>query len=265
MRHTALSTEPEKTGGIRMTATQQVETEWLTFDSEGATIPGYLARPAGPGPWPGIVMIHENPGLTEHRQEVTRDLAAEGYVVLTPNLYARIGGNAPDDEDEHARHLKVGLAVPDEQVHQDLMAGCGVLQRRSDVDRQRMGLIGFCMGGAKGLYTACKSDAYRCLVDFYGPTEQSAERYGIGRSLLPLVKDLSCPIQFHVGDRDTTCSPEQAEALRQELARHGKIAECYTYAGAQHAFHGEGPRHHEPSATVAWGRALEFLRRYLGE
>lgn len=189
-----------------MAATQQVQTEWLTYERDGVTIPAYLASPDGTGPWPGIVMIHENPGLTDHRQEVTRELAAEGYVVLTPNLYARIGGKAPDDEDEHARHLKVGLAVPDEQVFQDLMAGCAVLHGRSDVTSQRMGLIGFCMGGAKGLYTACKTDAFRCFVDFYGPTEQSAERYGIGRSLLPLVKDLTCPIQFHVGDRDTTCT-----------------------------------------------------------
>lgn len=246
-----------------MAATQQVQAEWLTYERDGVTIPAYLATPGGTGPWPGIVMIHENPGLTEHRQEITRELASEGYVVLTPNLYARIGGNAPDDEDEHARHLKVGLAVPDEQVFQDLMAGCAVLKGRADVNAQRMGLIGFCMGGAKGLYTACKTDAFRCFVDFYGPTDQSAERYGIGRSLLPLVKDLTCPIQFHVGDRDTACTPEQAEALRQELARHGKDAECYTYPGAQHAFHGDGPRHHEPSAAIAWERVLAFLRTHL--
>lgn len=60
----------------------------------------------------------------------------------------------------------------------------------------RVGLIGFHMGGSKGLYAACKTDVFRCLVDFYGPLEQSAAEWTIGRSLLPLVRDLSCPIQF---------------------------------------------------------------------
>lgn len=246
-----------------MAIKEGVLAEWVTYPGDGVTVAAYLALPAGAGPWPGVVMIHENPGLTEHRQEVTRRLAAEGYVVLTPDLFSRIGGKPPAGADDHERHLKLGLAVRDEQVHGDLMHGHAYLQSRAEVMPDRIGLIGFCMGGAKGLYTACKSDVFRCFVDFYGPVEQSAERYSIGRSLLPLVRDLSCPIQFHVGDQDTACTPEQAAALRAELEKHGKTAECYTYAGAQHAFHGEGERHHAASAELAWERTLEFSRRNL--
>jgi carboxymethylenebutenolidase len=239
-----------------------VRADWVTYAGDGVTVTAYLTQPAGSGPWPGLVMVHENPGLTENRQEVSRLLSAEGYAVITPNLFSRIGGEAPAGDD-HDRHLKIGAAVPDEQVFGDLVRGHQYLLDNVNVIEDRIGIIGFCMGGSKGLYTACRSDRFCCFVDFYGPIEQSAERYGVGRSLLPLVKDLSCPIQLHSGDKDRTCTPEQHQALKEELARHGKNAECYLYAGAQHGFHGDGERHHAESAVLAWGRALEFLARHL--
>jgi carboxymethylenebutenolidase len=183
--------------------------------------------------------------------------------VITPNLFSRLGGKAPGGDDDHARHLAIGMAVRDEQVHGDLMASHQYLVDLDDVDASRIGIIGFCMGGAKALYTACHTGVFKCLVDFYGPVEQSAERYGVGRSLLPYVPNLSCPIQFHSGDRDESCTPEEARALAAELKRSGKDAECYMYEGAQHGFHGDGARHHPQAAALAWDRALEFLRHHL--
>src|SRR2546428_13814726 len=110
-----------------------VRADWVTYPGDGVNVTAYLAHPEGPGPWPGIVMIHENPGLTAHRQEVTRLLAAEGYAVLTPNLFSRIGGEAPGGADDHERHLKIGLAVPDEQVYGDLMDGHEYLLERTEI------------------------------------------------------------------------------------------------------------------------------------
>ena len=239
-----------------------VQAEWITYPGDDVTISAYLARPEGTEPLPGIVMIHENPGVTEHRQEATRLLAAQGYIVLTPNLFSRIGGKPPGGDD-HERHLAIGRAVPDEQVHGDVMHGYDFLVAQAGVIPDRVGLIGFCMGGAKGLYTACNSNVFTCLVDFYGPVEQSAERYGIGRSLLPHAKNLSCPIQFHSGTKDTTCTPRQHEALKADLERTGKEAEFYMYEGAEHGFQGDGARHHPEHAPVAWKRAVEFLHRHL--
>ena len=246
-----------------MAVETQVRTDWVTYPGDDVTISAYLARPDGVGPWPGIVMIHENPGLTEHRQDVTRRLAGEGYVVLTPNLFSRIGGKPPVGKDDHERHRLLGPSVRDDQVHGDLMHGYEFLLGRPEVQREHFGLIGFCMGGAKGLYTACHTDVFRCFVDFYGPVEQDAERYTIGRSLLPYVKDLSCPIQFHSGSLDQSCTPKEADALIAELAKHKKEAECYRYEGAEHGFHGDGARHHPEAAKLAWARALEFLTRHL--
>src|SRR4051812_28974217 len=109
-----------------------VRAEWISYPGDGLSIQGYIARPEGTGTWPGIVMIHENPGLTEHRQEVTRLLAGEGYVVLPPTLFPRIGGKAPAGDD-HERHLAIGAATPDEQVFSDLVHGREYLLTQNDV------------------------------------------------------------------------------------------------------------------------------------
>jgi carboxymethylenebutenolidase len=258
----ALPSVQKSGGGGAMAVGTGVRAEWVTYPGDDVNVSAYLARPDDAETYPGIVMIHENPGLTEHRQEVTRLLAAEGYIILTPNLFSRIGGKPPGGDD-HERHRAIGQAVRDEQVHGDLMHGYDFLIAKAGVIPDRMGLIGFCMGGAKGLYTACNSNVFNCLVDFYGPVEQSAERYGIGRSLLPHAKNLSCPIQFHSGTKDTSCTPEEHEALKAALARHGKEAEFYMYEGAKHGFHGAGENHHPEHAPVAWSRALGFLHRHL--
>src|SRR5438309_2011709 len=123
-----------------------VRSEWITYPGDGVNVSAYLAQPDNPGPRPGVIMVHENPGLTEHRQAVTRELAGEGYVVLTPNLFSRIGGKPPGGED-HERHLAIGKATRDEQVHSDLMHGYEYLIARAGVIPDRMGIIGFCMGG----------------------------------------------------------------------------------------------------------------------
>src|SRR5438309_10611076 len=125
-----------------MAVDTSIRTEWVAYPGDGVEVRAYLAHPEGAGPWPGVVMIHENPGLTVHRQEVTRLLAAEGYAVLTPNLFSRIGGEAPGGADDHERHLKIGLAVPDEQVFGDLVRGHDYVLERPSIARRPMGLIG---------------------------------------------------------------------------------------------------------------------------
>jgi carboxymethylenebutenolidase len=249
-----------------MAVSAPVRAEWVEYPSEGATIRAYFALPDGAGPWPGIVMIHENPGLTEHRQEVTRRLAGEGYAVLTPNLFSRIGGASPDDPSDLERKRQIALATPDEQVFADVMNGCGYLRGRAEVRADRLGLIGFCMGGSKVLYTATHTDAFRCYVAFYGPVKQRAEVTPDRQdhSYLPYIPNLSGPLLYHVGDQDTACPMDEVEQLRQALAEHGKTAEIHVYPGALHAFHDDrGPRHHPEAAALAWERTLPFFARYL--
>src|SRR5919199_858826 len=102
-----------------MSVSAPVRAEWVEYPSEDITVRAYLALPEGRGPWPTVIMVHENPGLTEHREDVTRRLAKEGYAVLTPNLWSRFGGKAPTGATEEERRRNIAVNSPDEQVFSD--------------------------------------------------------------------------------------------------------------------------------------------------
>jgi carboxymethylenebutenolidase len=251
---------------IETTTATSVHTDWVEYESNGATIQAYLAMPAPAGTWPAVILVHENPGLLEHRQDVTRRLARLGYVALTPNLYSRIGGKAPNDANDLERKRNIALATPDQQVLADILNGYRYLGNRPEADTARTGLFGFCMGGQKGFYAACHSDVFRCYVDFYGPVIARAELQPDRKdhSYLPYAANLSCPMQYHVGDQDAPCPLNDVEQLRAELSKHGKQAECFVYPGAQHAFHSDTePRYHLEAAELAWKRAVDFLSQHL--
>jgi carboxymethylenebutenolidase len=229
-------------------AATEIRSEWIEYQSRGATVKAYFAAPLGADPSPGVVMIHENPGMTEHRLDVTRRLARAGYATLTPDLFSRIGGKPPVGETDVDRRRKIDLALPDDRVFDDLINGHRYLVGRPEAIAERIALYGICMGGGKGFYTVCRTDVFRCFVDFYGPVIMRAEATSDGRdrSYLPLGRGLSCPMQYHVGDQDTVCPPDQVERLRQ------------------HAFHDDSARrYHGEAATLAWERAIKFFQLHL--
>ena len=249
-----------------MAGPSEVTSQWVEYGSRGATVRAYLSLPERAGPWPGIVMIHENPGVTEHRMAVTRRLAAAGYATITPDLFSRVGGKPPSGASDVERRQKIDIALPDDQVFDDLMNGYEHLKNRRETIADRVALYGICMGGGKGLYTVCRTDVFRCFVDFYGPIIVKAEVTPDGkeRSYLPAAQALSCPMQYHVGDQDVVCPPEHVAQLRALLQRHGKPAEFFVYAGAEHAFHDDSARRYAPeSAELAWSRALKFFDAHL--
>lgn len=244
----------------------EIDTDWVEYESLGATVRAFFAAPSGSGRGPAIVMVHENPGLTPHRQDVARRLAALGYTVLTPNLYSRIGGASPTADSDRERRRRIKAATPNEQVFSDLESGRLFLLAGGRALGDRVGLLGYCMGGSKGLYTACHSDAYRCFVDFYGALSEAADVTPSGEpsSYLPFARNLGCPMQYHVGDQDNVCPLDEVEQLQAELARHGKSADFFVYPGATHAFHDDSGRRYEPEAArLSWERATAFFRTHL--
>ena len=116
-----------------MATSSEATSEWIEYPSRGAAVRAYLAVPGGTGPWPGIVMIHENPGMTEHRLDVTRRLAGQGYMTLTPDLFSRVGGKPPAGDTDVERRQKIDLALPDDQVFDDLVNGYRYLKGRVEV------------------------------------------------------------------------------------------------------------------------------------
>jgi carboxymethylenebutenolidase len=185
---------------------RHVNCGWVEFKSGGDDIRGYFAEPKGGANLPGIIMAHENLGIIEHRQDVTRRLAAAGYAALTVDLYSRIGGRPPQDfKTPEERRAKAFLSTADEQAIPDLEAGCRYLEQRGNIDANRLGTIGFCMGGGTMLAWAFgQTTRLKAAIAFYPAVIVPGPWRPDGKPLSrpAVASQLSCPLQVHFGDLD---------------------------------------------------------------
>ncbi len=245
--------------------------EELTFTgSEGAQVNGYLARPAESEPartgLPGMIVIHEAMGLNEHICDVVNRIADLGYVALGVDLYTREGG--PPPAGDLAAIMKHLFAMSDATVLGDLEGAADFLRARDDVD-EKVGCIGFCMGGRYTLLFACASDRLNAAVDCWGgfidkatPEERStAER---PTPPLDLADHLSCPLLAAIGDEDTNPSPALGRALRERAKASGRPVKVDVYEGAGHAFFADYRPNYRPGpAAQLWSEIVPFLDRHL--
>lgn len=241
---------------------------WVVFPSGKDEIRGYFAKPKGGTDLPGLVMVPENLGVIEHRQDVTRRFAKEGYATLTVDLYSRIGGQSPRDfTTPEERRIKAFLASADEQAVPDCEAARQYLESRDDVDSNRIGAIGYCAGGGTLYGWICgNSHNVKCAVLLYGATSSRAEARPDGKFLdRTLVADkLQCPVQIHHGEADRAVPIDDARAMVEKLKESGQEIEFYTYPGADHAYHDDThPAYNAEASAATWPRVLEFFGRHL--
>jgi carboxymethylenebutenolidase len=241
---------------------------WVTFPSIGGDIRGYLALPAiGDTPAPAIVMAHENLGVTAHREEVTRRLAAEGFATLTVDMYSRIGGRPPQEHSSpEERRMKAFLAAPDDQAVPDMLAGLRFLGTLDGVDAVRAGIIGFCLGGGTALASALLGDAFKAAVVLYALPVLLPEYAASGRPVdrIKQAPALRCPTQLHFGEQDVVIPLEQVRALDEAARSSGLPIETYTYADAGHAYHDDTHPNYAPdAAALSWERAVAWFRTHL--
>lgn len=239
---------------------------FVHFPRGNELIRGYLALPAEGGPAPLVVTGHENLGITQHRQDVTRRLAAEGFASLTVDMFSRIGGMPPQNYEGHVeRRIKAFQAATDEQAVPDLQAGLEFARQLPQVDGERAGAIGFCLGGGTVLAWATQTDDLKAVVSLYAipvlPPEYSPT--GSERSRIPQLAQLRAPIQFHFGTADEAIPTEQVDALEKALPTCPHPATLYRYEGVGHAYHDDThPNYHKEAAELTWSRALEFFREH---
>jgi carboxymethylenebutenolidase len=250
-----------------MDVRSQVTTEWVSFPSGADTIRGYLAIPAGTRNGPAVIMGHEVLGVCEHRQQATRQLAADGIVTLTVDMFSRIGGQPPQEYVDRAdKTRKAFLASPDEQVLPDFDAAVRYLATRPEVDANRIGTFGFCLGGGTSIAWAAHSSAVKaCVVDCPSIEILATQRPdGKPQSRVDVAPSIRCPFQGHFGELDKVVPVEHARRLEAALRTSGQPVEVYVYPGVDHAFYDDlGPRYHAQAAQESWARAVAFFRRYL--
>lgn len=226
-----------------------VKAEDVQFPSGGATITGYLARPAADGTYPAILVCHENRGLTDHIRDVTRRLAKAGYVGLAVDLLSRQGGTAKVGE---AQVPGVLGNNPPAQMVGDFQAGLDYLKTQSFVAQGKFGMTGFCFGGGITWRCATQMAELRAAVPFYGPNPPLED-----------VPKIQAAVLAHYGERDTRINAG-IPAIEQAMKQNGKTFEFVIYPNAGHAFHNDtGSAYNPEAARQAWQKTLEWFDKYV--
>jgi len=225
---------------------------------------GHLALPPGALPRPGVVMLPDVWGLSDHTRDLAERLAAEGFAVLALDIYRRTG--RPELSDPAAA-LDWIAALPDPLVLETIQEGAELLAAHEAVAGRRIGVTGFCMGGQYALLAACGVEGFSACAPFYGML-----RYAEGldaakkpRAPLAALPDLRCPVLGFYGEQDEIIPTADVLELREGLAASPHAGEVILYPGAGHAFMNETrPALHRPEAAAdAWRRLAAFLHETL--
>ncbi|HWO19106.1 MAG TPA: dienelactone hydrolase family protein [Kofleriaceae bacterium] len=228
----------------------RIKAEYATYKSPKGSgdVRGYLARPAkAAGKLPAVVVIHENRGLGPYIEDVARRLATEGYLAFAPDALTPLGGY-PGDEDK-ARELFKKL--DETKRTEDLVAAADFVKGRKDVTA-KIGVVGFCFGGAVCTMLAARLPYLAAAVPFYG-TAGTAED----------AKKIKAALLIHLAETDERINPGWTDfeaALKENKVRY----QLHRYPGTQHGFHNDTtPRYDEAAAKLAWSRTLEHFKQHL--
>lgn len=204
---------------------------------------GYLAIDDGRGPHPGIVVIHEAAGLTEHIKETCRQLAGAGYVALAVDLLS--GRNRVICMARYMGGMLVGSV--NRYGIDDLRASLTFLAKLPEVDASRMGAMGFCMGGGFAVAWACTDARLKVIAPFYATNPRPLE----------VVRRL-CPVVGSYPERDFTA--RSGKALEAELDRSGIAHDIKVYPDTRHSFfNAEGSAYNKEAADDSWRRVIQFF------
>lgn len=226
-----------------------VKTETVHFKSGPETASGYLAMPTSPGRHPALVVIQEWWGLNSWVKEQAREFARHGYVALAPDLYHGQVATEPAEAGKLARSL------PENRAIRDLKAAYNYLAALPNVNRNKIGSIGWCMGGGYSLKLAIHEPRLAaCVVNYGRLTTDPAQ-----------IRKIKAPLLGNFGAEDHGIPPSAVHAFEKALQAQGKTIDAKIYAGASHAFENENnKRGYRPEATRdAKARTLNFFNRTL--
>jgi carboxymethylenebutenolidase len=229
----------------------RMKAQYVTYPSPGGNsgqMRGYLVQPAGPGPFPAVLVIHENRGLNPYIEDVARRAAVEGFVALAPDGLFPVGGYPGNDDD--GRTLQGNLDQG--KLRTDMLNSAAFLKTHK-LSTGKLGVTGFCWGGSTVNFLAVALGAdLQAGVPFYGA---AAETAGVPKIKAPLL------IQYAETDQRVN---EMWPAFEAALKTAGVPYQMHIYPGTQHGFHNNStPRYHEASAKLAWERTVAFFKTNL--
>ncbi|CAM9963687.1 unnamed protein product, partial [Phaeothamnion confervicola] len=229
----------------------RIKATYVSYPSPGGTsgtMRGYLVQPSGAGPFPAVLVIHENRGLNPYIEDVARRAATEGFLALAPDGLAPVGGYPGNDDD--GRTLQGGLDQA--KLRTDMINSARYLKTHA-LSNRKLGATGFCWGGGMtNILAATLGADMNAGVPFYGAAPDTASVAAIKAALL---------VQYAEDDeRINAMWPAFEAALKTGGIPHEK----HVYPGTQHGFHNNStPRYQEAAAKLAWDRTIAHFKKYL--
>lgn len=230
---------------------ERIKARYVEYDSPGGTsgkMRGYLVRPASDGPFPAVVVIHENRGLNPYIEDVARRVAVEGFLALAPDGLAPIGGYPGNDDDGKAMQKSLDR----EKLYTDLLNGAKFLKGH-ELSNGKLGATGFCYGGGV---------VNRLAVSMGSDLNGGVPFYGSAPALEDVAK-IQASLMIQYAEDDPRVNAMQ-EGYRKALEANNKNFVMHTYEGTRHGFHNNStPRYDEAQAKVAWERTIMLFKQYL--
>ncbi len=231
--------------------------------ANGDTINAYYARPLGPGPFPGIVLIHHLPRWDELYREFTRKMAHPGYLSISPNLYSRNGHGTPEDA---AAKVRSGGGVPDDQMVGDVQGSLNFLKAQTNCTG-KVGVWGTCSGGRHTVICASKIDGFSAAADLWGGRVVMApDTLNEKNPVAPIdmTPDLKVPLFGLFGEDDQAPTPAEVAQHEEALKAAGKDYEFHMYPGAGHGFfYYDRAAYRQEQAVDGWNKMFAFFSKHL--
>lgn len=230
---------------------ERIKPTYVEYDSPGGTsgkMRGYLVQPVGEGPFPAVLVIHENRGLNPYIEDVARRAAVEGFLALAPDGLAPIGGYPGNDDDGKVMQKSLDR----DKLFTDLLNSARYLKAH-ELSTGKLGATGFCYGGGVVNKLAVVMGAdLNAGVPFYGSAPNVED-----------VPKIQAPLMVQYAEDDKRVNASQ-QGYREALEAHGKEFVMYTYEGTRHGFHNNStPRYNEEQAKIAWERTIVFFKKHL--
>jgi carboxymethylenebutenolidase len=230
---------------------ERIKPRYVEYDSPGGSsgkMRGYLVKPAGKGPFPAVLVIHENRGLNPYIEDVSRRFAVEGFLSLAPDGLAPIGGYPGNDDDGKVMQK----SLDKDQLFTDMLNSAKFLKTH-EVSSGKLGATGFCYGGGV---------VNKLAVIMGADLSAGVPFYGVAPAL-ETVSKIQTPLMMHYAEDDPRVNASQ-EGYREALKANNKDFVMYTYKGTRHGFHNNStPRYNEEQAKVAWERTVSFFKEHL--
>jgi len=239
----ALSASPFTAAPAQDVAVANVSSETIHYDSGGFSIEAFVAKPAGTGKHPAVLVIHDNQGLNDSIRDIAKQFAAAGFFALAPDFSSRLGGaRTPGQMAQAVGQLSPNLSV------QDARAAFAYLHKDSDVDAAKISTVGFGWGGWRSFMLAVSvPELYRAVVYCGSPPSQSFD-------------GVHAPVLAHYAQYDfrTTGNALLTEKAMTEAA---KKFTYFVYPQVNRGFYATGTQYDADAAKLAWTRTLDFLQK----